>query len=192
MGKLTENYGELITGAMRAVAQMHSDTSRLLIDCDKHIARGRGSIFGNYATRDLTYNVRAAQWMADGVFRYYLAGSRNVEGVTVAFREDGATEPIFMIAQINYTGPATDVASDEQMAAVKSVCREWDIWHLFFNGSREMNKVIEYKDAEKGRIESARLIAVPLYSIRAIEDVIELGNRLCAGEQGAASVAAMA
>ena len=32
-----------MAGALKAVIKMHSDTSKLLIDCDKHIGAGRKS-----------------------------------------------------------------------------------------------------------------------------------------------------
>src|ERR1700722_1838486 len=106
MDMTTTEYGTKIAGALKAVAQMHAETSRLLVDCDKYIGNGRPSVFGSYATRDLTYHYKATFWMAEGVYRYYPAGPDAVEGVyryypagpdavegvTVAFHYAGAPD----------------------------------------------------------------------------------------------------
>lgn len=188
---MSENYGELVGGALRAVAQLHSDTSRLLVDCEKRIGDGRKSIFGNWVTQDLTYNLRAQQWMAQGVFLYYPAGERSVDAITVSFLQDYSREPMFLIARIQYAGPENASTEEDEFAVVKSLCKGWDLWYLYFRGERLVNEVIEYRNAEKGRIELARAIAVPLYSIGSIEDVIQLRNRLCS-EEGQAALSAMA
>jgi hypothetical protein len=182
---VSDNYGELIGGAIRAVAQLHNDTSRLLVDCEKRIGDGRKSIFGNWVTQDLTYNLRAERWMAEGVFLYYLAGERLADAITVTFLEKSLTEPMFLIARIRYADSEKTATEEDEFARVKSLCKGWDLWYLYFRGERLVDHVMEYRDAEKGRIESAKAIAVPLYSIRSIEDVVELRNRLCADEENA-------
>jgi hypothetical protein len=48
-----EEYGRLIDNAVRAVAQMHGDTSKLLVDCDKRIGRGRSSVLAAMLPRTL-------------------------------------------------------------------------------------------------------------------------------------------
>jgi len=173
---MAEDYGVLITGAVRAVASMHGDTSKLLLDCDKYIGKGRPSVFGNYATRDLTYNVQAKHWMAEGVYRFYLAGSHRVEAVTASFLEESTAEPMFLIGQIQYR---CDNALEEELTAIKRICTEWDVWSLYFDwGERVHDVVLKYENIDDGRIESARLIAVPLFSIASIEQVVALKNRL--------------
>jgi len=181
-GSLSGDYGELVGSALRAVAQLHSDTSRLLVDCEKHIGEGRKSIFGNWVTQDLTYNMRAEQWMAEGVFLYYPAGERSVDAITISFLEGSLKEPMFLIARIQYAGPENASTEEDEFALVKSLCKGWDLWYLYFRGEPLLNEVIEYRNAEKGRIELARAIAVPLYSIGSIEDVIQLRDRLCSKE----------
>jgi hypothetical protein len=82
---MSNDYGLRVGTAIRAVARLHSDTSRLLLDCDGTIGQGRTSIFKNYATSDLTWNVKANHWMAAGIYRYYDTSDiqpRTVEGVT--------------------------------------------------------------------------------------------------------------
>jgi hypothetical protein len=67
-------------------------------------------------TRELTYAVQAEYWMADGVYRFYLVGAHRVEAVTVSFWEESTSEPMFLIAQIQYRG---DDALEDPLAAIK-------------------------------------------------------------------------
>lgn len=165
-----------MNGAVRAVARMHGDTSKLLLDCDKHIGKGRPSIFGNFATKELTYNVQAEYWMACGVYRFYLAAHNSVEAVTVAFWDESTAEPMFLLSQIQYR---SDSALEDGLTAIKEVCDGWDVWYLYFDGGeRTPDTVLTYENIDDGRIESARLIAVPLFSIASIEQVVALSNRL--------------
>ncbi|HXA04637.1 MAG TPA: hypothetical protein VNY30_07355 [Bryobacteraceae bacterium] len=172
-------YGFKIGQAIRAVAGLHADTSRLLVDCDKHLGKERKSLFGNWATRDLTYNVKANSWMPEGVFRYYEAGSLLVDVVTITFfvpESSGdpawAPEPLFKVGRIQYAVPSK--LSDE--GSLKDVVNGWDLWWLFFKSStRELNKVLTCgKEVDGDRIAWARLIATPLVSIRHIDDAKRL------------------
>jgi hypothetical protein len=181
---MTTEYGKQITCALKAVAQMHSDTSRLLIDCDKHIGKGRPSVFGSYATRDLTYNYKADFWMAEGVYRYYPAGVNAVDGVTVAFIYSGSptdprsdTEPLFLVGHVQYSEQSGGGSSAP--GTTKGRCEEWDLWRLYFEwSSRELGSVLQFGALDDGRIASARVIAVPLFSIDSIEQVLETANRV--------------
>jgi hypothetical protein len=175
---MEDEYGILINGAIRAVIRMHGDTSRLLLDCDKAIGKGRPSVFGSTATKELTYSVQAECWMASAVFRYYLAGSNRVEAVTVSFWEGSTPEPMFLLSQIQYRG---DNALKDELAGIKGTCDGWDVWRLYFKwGERTPDVVLTYDNVDGGRIESACLIAVPLYSINSIDQVVALNNRLLA------------
>jgi hypothetical protein len=159
--------GQKIAGALRAVIKMHSDTSKLLIDCDKHIGEGRKSIFGNYATRDLTWKVAASFWMAEGVSRCYEAGPSLVDSIAATFfHESREIEPLLKVGRIAYRPDAT--------------CDIWDLWHLFFDPLEHqgLETILHRADAVKGRIAEAHLIAVPLFSISKIEDVTALMNRV--------------
>jgi hypothetical protein len=117
--------------------------------------------------------------MAEAVFRYYHAGMSLVEGVTVSFWEESAPEPMFLIAHIKYrSDPDTNTPGDE-LTPTKGLCKEWDIWNLFFAwGEPTSGSVLVYKDVDGGRIESARLIGAPLFSIASIEVVVQLEDRL--------------
>ena len=182
----TTEYGTKIAGALKAVAQMHSETSRLLVDCDKYIGKGRPSVFGSYATRDLTYHYKATFWMAEGVYRYYPAGSDAVEGVTVAFHYAGApndprsqSEPLLLVGHIQYS-PSGNVLED---SSSKAKCNEWDLWSLYFEWGqdRESDKLLTYELADGGRITKAKLIAVPLFTVIGIEVVEGLARKVAAG-----------
>jgi hypothetical protein len=173
MDMTTEDYGKQVAVAIRAVQQMHSDCSRLLLEFDRKMA-GWTPIYGNNATRELTYHVRAQQWMAEGVYRFY--SHKNFPGVsrgiTIAFMEPDSDEPILIVSNITYKSKSSDL---------KSVCDEWDGWYAFFDwgGKLVYDEVIslETLDPQK-RIESARLIAKPLYSIKSMQDVENLMDRL--------------
>ena len=127
---MADEYGKKLTTALAAVRQLHSDTSKLMVDFDgKMFAAGWSSVFENIATRDLTYSVRAQFWMAEGVYRYY-ANDGNpgyIEGLTVAFFDKRAEEPLFLAAEIQYRMDANKLIS--------TVCRAWDIWHLYFGNT---------------------------------------------------------
>jgi len=83
---------------------------------------------------------------------------------------------MFLIAQIQYR---CENALEDGLAAIKEICDEWDAWYLYFNwGERIPDVVLTYENIDSGRIESARLIAVPLFSIASIEQVVALSSRL--------------
>jgi hypothetical protein len=174
---MSTEQGQKLAGALKAIAQLHADTSRLLLDCDRHIGNGRNSVFQNYATRDLTYAVRAPYWMAEGVYRFYEAGPRLVDAVTVTFFKPGEeSEPLLKIGRIEYARRVQQLESEP----LRQMCKEWDLWWLFFKsgGARDFNEVLEYKEADNHRIACARLITVPLVTVRRIEDVCELMSRV--------------
>lgn len=56
---------------------------------------------------------------------------------------------------------------------IKQICKPWDIWYLYFDwsGTTSKGEIMAHFDADNGRIARSRLKAVPLYSIRKIEDV---------------------
>lgn len=169
---MSEDYGKKMGNAIRAVAKMHSDTSRLLQDCDGTIGKDKASVFGSYATRDLTYNVRADQWMAQGVYRYYDASTERqglVDGIMVYFFSRGPydhQEPLLIVGRIQY--------HVESGAAIKGICQEWDLWYALFDwgAGLEVNKVLT--PGSPDRIEWIRLFAVPLYSVKSMDDVVSL------------------
>src|SRR6516225_545657 len=85
---MNDDYGKKINQALKAVRQMHADVSKLLVDADGTIGKGKIAVFSN-ATRDLTVGVQAKTWMAWFVYRYYAAPDATeagmVDAVTVWF-----------------------------------------------------------------------------------------------------------
>jgi hypothetical protein len=116
---------------------------------------------------DLTYNVKAQYWMAEAVYRYYWKKEvpAFVRGLTVCFFDFGnrIEEPILLAAEMRYLfGESQD----------KPLCEGWDIWNLHFERlpGPEIGKVLK-RTTETGRIQSANVLATPLYEIKSIEDV---------------------
>jgi len=171
---MNPDYGQRIGLALRAIEQLHADTSRLLLDFGKTVGPGRFSVFGNYATRDLKYNVDADSWMAEGVYRYWASREQlgAVKALTVCFLAPGINEPLLLAAQLKYRMDGT--------SEMKSVCKEWDLWRLFFDWSDRprMEEVIAFAGADRGRIENANLIARPLFAITNVDDVTALMNKV--------------
>src|ERR1700751_5139501 len=101
---MATEYGIKIDFALRAVAQLHKDASKLLVDFDSRTELGWNSIFGNYATSELTYHMRATSWMARGVYRYYAHDQHPglVEGIAICFIERSLNEPVFLAARLRY------------------------------------------------------------------------------------------
>jgi hypothetical protein len=169
MGQMTE-YGAKIAAALRAVRQMHSDCSRLLQDCDGTIGLKRKPLFGSYATRDLTWNYIAPQWMAEGVYRFYDAKSDSdpslVEGVTIAFIDKmnpaQPEEPLLLVGQLRYKAGTQ--------------CKEWDLWHAFFElaGDRSLGTVLSARVPQHDRMESFRVMAKPLYLVTGMDTVVDM------------------
>ena len=117
---MNTEQGRTIAAALKAITQLHSDTSRLLLDCDKYAGDGRRSVFGNTATRDLTWLARASYWMAEGVYRFYQIEPFMVDAITVtSFKRDEEFEPLFKVGRIQYTIPA-----NSETDALKQVCRD--------------------------------------------------------------------
>jgi hypothetical protein len=169
-----EAYGKTVGEALKVVRQLHWDTMRLFTDFDGLMA-GWKCVFGNIVTSAISSSLSAGFWMAEGVFRYYVSPSEQgaVHGLTVAFEDSlkrRVDKPLLLAAQIAYQiGPSQEITT---------VCQHWDIWELFFEKSakRELGHVIAFHDPYPGRIARAHLIAVPLYSLDSVEDVLRLLN----------------
>ena len=162
---MTEGYGRQVGTALRAVLQLHSDTSRLLVDCDR-IFKGE-SIFGNNATRELTYHVSARSWMAGGVYRFYRDPSdpRIAWGVTVCFIDNGNVddlpEPTLIVGRIEYA------MTDNKPAD----CKCWDLWNQYEKSDGfESVQMISNPDDDQ-RMERIWFQSGPLYSVNSIEDI---------------------
>jgi hypothetical protein len=173
---MSKDYGKMMGNAIKAVARMHSDTSKLLQDCDGTIGKGRESVFGNNATRDVTSLVKAEMWMAEGVYRYYDASDKRkglVDGITACFHDvekHSLVEPLLIFGRIQYHLDADD--------AIRDVCKGWDLWYALIDWADpfELHQVLTPvpPELDADRIEWLRLIAVPLYSVKSMDDVVRL------------------
>jgi hypothetical protein len=164
---MSVDYGKKLAAALAAICQLHSDTSKLMVDFDSNMsADGWNSVFENFATRELTYNVKAKFWMAQGVYRYYTKDAKPglVEGLTVVFFDPLAEEPLFLTAELQYCMEAKKL--------IRNVCDAWDIWWLYFDltDKRELGRVYRHGNIDNGRIEWAKVLAVPLLSIQSLTD----------------------
>jgi hypothetical protein len=106
---VSTEYGGKVALALRAVYQLHSDTSRMLVDLDdKRIGAGWTSVFGNIATSSISTTVRPESgcWMSEGVYRYYVKPPALdlVEGILVPFFhfQQKSKEPLLVAAQIKF------------------------------------------------------------------------------------------
>jgi hypothetical protein len=171
---MNDDYGKKINQALKAVRQMHADVSKLLVDADGTIGKGKIAVFSN-ATRDLTVGVQAKTWMAWFVYRYYAAPDATeagmVDAVTVWFfdHQSPIDEPLLLLGQIGY-----DLELGQQ---VRAVCQEFDLVYAFSSWSsrRALGEILTgAQPAQKQTVEWFKVIAVPLFSVNSTEDVTRL------------------
>jgi hypothetical protein len=113
--------------------------------------------------------------MAQAVYRYYAndANPGLVEALTACFFDDRIDEPILLAAQIQY-----------QLAAnkpVKDLCQAWDAWDLFFEPPGERKRLSEVHICRKfwrDTVQWGKVLAMPLYSIKQIEDVEQMVKKV--------------
>jgi hypothetical protein len=76
------------------------------------------------------------------------------------------TEPLLQVARMQYREGSTP--------------DQWDLWNMFYKHieQREQGAILNYSNADEGRIIEARLIAVPLFSISRIQEVTALMDRV--------------
>ena len=169
------DYGPKMGLALKAVATMHSQVSRLLSDCDG-LFPDYESVFGNYATSELTYHVKADFWMAEGVYRYWFQQGQSLLGLMAMFhgREGKPEQPLFVVGRIDYI----DITSQN----VKQRCNGWHLWRAMTDWAPQpprLGEVIDLSDPNsEGTIQNMRLIAVPLFQIENLDDVRMLFGRL--------------
>ena len=168
---MSTEAGKKMQECINAVCRMHASVSKMLTDFDKCVALPTTSVFQNQATRDLTYATKASFWMPEGVFRYLSCkeNPRLVEGITVCFVEPSIKEPVLLIGQLEY--------ADDPLR-VRSMCEGWDLWNLYFPVTRgwvdQVPVSCTVPPPRSERIQKAKLISAPLYSISRIADVTAL------------------
>jgi hypothetical protein len=179
---MIENYGTQMTTAIKAVLQMHSDASKLLLDLDKTM-QGYQTLFGSIATINLSWDVKTGKYMADGLFRHYVRkdDETQVRAVNICFfdvNDLSFEEPILVAAHISYFSVAKNMPEKSK--------RAWDPWTAFasWNQEKVFNKRIVLDGPLKGgAIQSVILTATPLFSIHNQETVKALINAVAPEEQ---------
>ena len=167
------SYGEKVRQALLAVQQMHTDTSNLLQHCNGALAGKKKSVFGNYATRDLTYHVQTKKWMAEGAYRYWDWTSEApglVEGVMVdfGFSEGGGPEPTLICGRLQYK-------MEPKHKSLKGICGEWDLWNRFYaieQSQRIYRQPLKIQPHQL--ILSGLVFAIPLYELTARDQIVGL------------------
>lgn len=163
--------GRKIYECVKAVCRMHSATSRLLQDFDKHVEWPSISVFQNTATKDLTYATSASYWMPEGVFRYLSCrdNPRLVEAITVCFLDDEIDEPTLLLGRLEYA---------EDPLKTRSTCDGWDLWWLYFPPRPGWKHGVAGKcdipPDRAARIQKAAMVSVPLYTIMRTADIERL------------------
>jgi hypothetical protein len=177
---MDDDYGKKVGQAVQAVMNLHSDIGRLFGELDKTEFKGWESIFGPIVTKNVPKDVKKHWWMPYFVFRYYrkTKESPTVEGATCYFFSgtQALTEPQFLVSQVLYkTRDGKPVH-----------CGEWDVLKLFqgHESDFEPGKVISVAGEDESKFQSARLVVVPLYSIRDRKRVTDLIERVRQKKQG--------
>jgi hypothetical protein len=171
---MSEGYGRKVAKAFEAVYQLHMDASKLLSDCDSTVGKGKESVFGSYVMKDLSKAVHQPDgWMPYGVYRYYDASDECpglVDGVMLYFWDYPPLpeEPMLIAGRLKYRLDGE--------GGVKSVCNGWDLWWAAFDWSKDgpRAQVIALEDVGDGRVEWMKMIVVPLYSIKSMQEVERL------------------
>jgi hypothetical protein len=178
--------GKKMQQCIEALCRMHGAVSKLLVDFDKCVACPSTSVFGNTATKDLTYATKAAFWMPEGVFRYLSCkdNPRIVEAVTACFIEPTLDEPVLLIGRLEYA---------EDPLQARAMCDGWDLWYLYFplraDWAHGVPRNCTPPPDMVSRIMTATLVSYPLYSVSRMAEVAEFLVSVRQVHQSAASVA---
>ena len=173
---MSEQYGKRVGQALRAVHQLHSDSSRLLLDMDRAM-HGWKSVYDSTVTNDIPYTTGKDRYMAEGLFRHYYQNQEMnfVVALNLCFfdsEDPTLDEPILVAAELNYDSQST----------AKDTSRAWDPWNAFFIwGERpKLHDVFVVTSPESFEREVAgNAIAVPLYDVTSTDYVKGLLANIC-------------
>ena len=177
---MTDDYGRKIGQALAAVGRMHADVSKLLVDAEGTIGKGKVSVFGGYSTRDLSSSYRDPRWMAWFVYRYFAAGDGAdpsvVDAINVWFfdRDRRIEEPHLLVGQLCY-----ELEPGQQQ--VKGVCQEWDLARAYIHwaGPPTADRVHTGRSPQdRAVVRWYKVIGVPLFSISSMAEVVALMERV--------------
>lgn len=178
---MSDDYGRKIEQALAAVRRMHADVSKLLVDLDKTIGRGKTSVYGGRATSDMSGSYREPRWMTWFVHRYFVSGNEAdaslVEAISVCFIDPTEPqrfdEPLLILGQIAYRL--------EPGQPVKAVCQEWDLVRAYLdwvNPSLKDNVQTGQLPEERKDIRWFKVIGFPLFLIGSMDRVVALMDRV--------------
>ena len=155
-------WGKQMMLAIQAVRGLHTDASRLLLDLDRGLV-GYRSVYGSFATMDLSYDIKRGTFMSNGLLRHWLHNSQPdaVIAVNIAFWDDRGkvTEPLFIAAKLLYT---------DQLEKAGDRTKAWDPWYAYLDWTtpRLENEVSEAQPpAKRQDLRRAITIGVPLCSV---------------------------
>ena len=165
--------GKQMVLAMTAVANMHSDCIKLFEDLDKAIPSLK-SFYNTVVTLDLGSSMSARQYLAEGLIRLYHAPHNEADFLSVNIclfdiNDPRFTEPLFVVARINYEPGAVD-----QKEKLK---RGWDPWYAFLSWvpERKLGEAMTLdRPKQRKAIERITVAAVPLLDVHTITDATAL------------------
>lgn len=177
---MSAEQGELVAIAFQTVRECHEGVRRLIVDLDGHMTKKGWCRIGDYdsVTADFTRAAKGPHWMAKRLFLRYAnpdATPGIVEGVNIRFfaEQQQLHAPILYAGRCRYAPKVWD--------GVKKRRFYWD----FENG---YGKWAETKAEELGVVATCRneaqcvekmcVVAVNLYSIEKVDDVVALLDRV--------------
>ena len=172
---MNDDYGLKMTQALGALRQMYADVSKLLVDADGSIGKGKASVFGSTCIRGLSQSYSNPNWMPWCVYRWFAdAGGTDpglVEGVTAWFWDGHGriAEPHLLVGQIRY-----ELGEGQQL---KLTCHEWDLVLAYAEwvGERVPGTVLCGRcPRQKPAVSWFKVIGSPLFSINSMNDVVAL------------------
>jgi hypothetical protein len=176
---MNDDYGPKLGKALQAVHQMHVDVTKLMLMLDKEL--GRKSILVRI-TEQAKFSVNGGIWMPEGMHRIYAVPEipGRVEGITTVFLDlhgEPVTEPLLLVGQAQFDCPiAKDLKST--LAENENV---WCLWtgYLGWQEEHEYGKVVRIDapptdDEADKKLRWVQVIAVPLYAISSVTDVMKL------------------
>ena len=176
---VSDEYGPKIEMALRAINQMHIDVRNLILLLDKEM--GRSPIVVRI-TDQARFSVNADVFMPEGMHRIYAVPDSpgRVEGITVVFIDlwgQPVSEPMLLVGQAQFNSQA----SADLKRTITEGGNLWCLWdaYLRWQDQRPVGKLLQVqpppnKDDVDEKASWVNVIAKPLYSIKAIADVMSL------------------
>lgn len=176
---VSDDYGVKIEEALLAVRQMHADVTKLISLLDTKLNRKPVVM---KITDQWKFALDSEIWMPEGMYRIYAVPDVPgcVEGITAVFLNywgEPIREPLLLVGQAQF---ATQTA-DELRTALMEGENVWFLWNAYlkWQDRRVMNEVLPVQgpndlDQSDGKLRWVQVVAVPLYSIEGIEDVLAL------------------